>query len=123
MPELTVVHQEHMDDWWTIERAEHDGREWLENIGPNAMALRCSSRISDADVEGYSTEMHALADAIEARGSESFKRCAVEVKGDVVEFSSPRNSRRSGSCSLEEADRLVTKIRATVPRSTDDHQT
>ncbi len=55
------------DDWYLIERAEHDGRVWLEPMGPGAMALCCSSRISDADVEGSREEMLAIAQAIEER--------------------------------------------------------
>jgi hypothetical protein len=72
--ELTIVKSAHMDDWYLIERAEHDGREWVEKKRPGVSVLMCSSRFSDADVEGYGGEMLTIADAIESRGSTSFKR-------------------------------------------------
>lgn len=102
------------EDWYLIERAEHDGRRWLE---PTDFGLRLmlSARISDADVEGTSAEMRALGKAIEARGRASFKRCAVRVEGDRVFFRSPRNSQTEGECSLAEADALAAEIRAAFP--------
>jgi hypothetical protein len=112
--ELTIVKSEHMDDWYLIERAEHDGREWIEQIGPNASTLRCSSRFSDADVEGHGCEMLAIADAIDAKASEHFKRCAVDVNGDEVRFWSPRNSQEDGVVTYDEAKRLAEKIREVV---------
>lgn len=112
---LTLTKSDFLDDWYLIERAEHDGRSWLEPIGPNATALRCSSRFSDADVEGTGAEMLAIADAIERRDRVSFKRCAVNARADPVTFCSPRNSRTDGECSLAEADELVALIRASLP--------
>jgi len=104
-----------MGDWFVIERAEHDGRQWLERTGPVRMALRCSSRFSDADVEGTAAEMLAIAEAIEKRGDAYFRRCSVRVEGERVFFASPRNSTTEGECSLAEADDLAREIRATVP--------
>lgn len=97
-------------DWWVIERAEHDGRTWMEQTGPNSMALRCSARFSDADVEGSADEMREIAKAIRARGRYSAKRCAVRVEGDVVSFRSPRNSTMEGVTSLACADELAKLI-------------
>lgn len=111
---LTLVKCEGMDDWYTIERAEHDGREWLESTGPNTKSFMRSARISDACVEGYSSEMLALAEAIEKRECESFKRCAVDATSDRVEFWSPRNSQRPGIASWAEADELAALIRTTL---------
>ena len=110
-PRLVIVKCECLDDWYTIELAEHDGREWLESTGRNSMVLRYSGRISDACVEGTSTEMLAIADAIERRASVSFKRCEVRISGDRAFFRSPRNSQRDGVTSLECADELATQIR------------
>lgn len=109
---LTIQKCEAMQDWYTIERAEHDGRQWLENIGPNAMALRDSSRFSDADVEGYASEMLAIADAIERKSDVEFRRCAVDATKDPVKFWSPRNSQTDGACSYAEAADLAAQIRA-----------
>lgn len=111
---LTIRKCENMGDWYVIEREEHDGREWLEQTGPNSAALRCSSRFSDADVEGTSFEMLAIADAITARSGAHFKRCAVRATGEDVEFWSPRNSQTHGWCTIAEARALAEEIRATV---------
>lgn len=105
-------------DWWIIERAEHDGRSWMERTGPNSMSLRCSSRFSDADVEGDSGEMRAIARAIQERGSFSAKRCSVEVAGDEVRFCSPRNSSVDGVTDLACADALAEMIEKTLPPRT-----
>lgn len=111
MPKL-VLNDGGMEGWFVIERAEHDGRSWMEKVDTNCFALRCSSRISDADVEGYASEMLAIAEAIEKRGRASFKRCAVDATKEPVTFCSPRNSQRDGECSLAEADDLAKQIRA-----------
>lgn len=120
---LTIRKSEMLGDWYVIERAEHDGREWLETIGPNAQALRCSSRFSDADVEGTASDMLEIAAAIEKRGSFSAKRCAVLIvpatafsMNATAEFWSPRNSRARGAVTLAEADELAALIRKEVAR-------
>jgi len=109
---LKLVKSEGMDNWYRIERAEHDGRQWLERTGPHQMALRCSSRFSDADVEGTAFEMRAIAQAIKARRAERFKRCAVTIDGESVAFESPRNSTVPGIVTLAEADELAHAILA-----------
>lgn len=107
---LTMRKSDHLGDWYIIERAEHDGREWLERTGPASMALRCSSRFSDADVEGTAFEMLALARAIKQRRRERFKRCAVDATSEPVKFCSPRNSTVEGETTLAEADALADMI-------------
>lgn len=108
--ELTIVKSSNLDDWYIIERAEHDGRMWFEQTGPHSSALRCSSRFSDADVEGHASEMMAIALAIIERGEVSFRRCSVDARREPVRFRSPRNSNEDGEVTLAEADRLATKI-------------
>lgn len=108
---LTLRKCDDIGDWYVIERAEHDGRSWFEPVAKNAMSLQCSSRFSDADVEGFAFEMLEIAAAIEQRGRASFKRCRVDATGEPVRFSSPRNSQRDGECSLQEADELAAEIR------------
>lgn len=112
-PKLTLTKSDSLDDWYLIERAEHDGRVWLEQH-EDYSAFQCGSRISDADVEGYGDEMLAIALAIRQRGRVSFKRCAVRVDGERVFFRSPRNSQREGETSLEEADALAELIERTL---------
>lgn len=112
-PKLTLTKSDSLDDWYLIERAEHDGRTWLEQHEEYS-SLQCSARISDADVEGYGCEMLAIAAAIRRRTSTSSKRCAVRVAGDRAFFWSPRNSRDPGETSLVEADALAELIERTV---------
>jgi hypothetical protein len=104
-----------LEDWYAIERAEHDGRTWLEPCD-DGHTLMHASRISDADVEGNAADMHALAEAIEARGAFSARRCAVRVEGERARLWSPRNSTRAALVPLAAADAVAAQIRATVPR-------
>lgn len=109
---LALVKSEWIDDWWLIERAEHDGRTWLEVDADGDTHFRHSSRVGDADVEGTGEEMLALAQAIRARGSYSARRCAVAVderRGHAA-FGSPRNGRVDGVVSLASADALAEEI-------------
>lgn len=87
-----------LDDWYLIERAEHDGM--------------LSSRITpDSDVEGTKEEMLGIALAIRKRDLEVYKRCAVTVEGDNVYFFSPRNTNDVVEpVSLAEGDDLATQI-------------
>lgn len=104
------------DDWYVIERAEHDGRQWLEPY-EHGLALRCSSRFSDADVEGSADQMMAIAVAIEMGARVKFKRCAVDATGDLVRFWSPRNSQEAGVCRFDEATELAAQIRRELPNA------
>lgn len=100
-----------LEDWYLIEKAEHDGRIWM---GRNeyGMCLMSSARISDADVEGTAEEMKGIAKAIRERGGASFGRCAVDATSEPVKFSSPRNSLKDGEVSLADADALASEIEA-----------
>jgi hypothetical protein len=116
MSDRLTLRKGFLDDWWIIERAEHDGREGITD----GMYWH-SARISDADVEGGASEMLAIAEAIRARGNFSAKRCAVEVDGDRVAFRSPRNSQTDGIVSLAVADALADEILAELGTMADDH--
>lgn len=107
---LALVKSENLDDWYLIQRAEHDGRVWMERTGPNIVSFMVSARFSDADVEGSAQEMLDIAHAIRRRGSESHKRCAVRINGGNAYFKSPRNSTHEGVCTLAEADELALEI-------------
>lgn len=108
---LTMRKSEWLDDWYVIEKTEHEGVQRIVSDGPGVSHLFCSSRISDADVEGRASEMLALADAIERREIETFKRCAVDARTDRVQLWSPRNSQRPGIVSRADADALAAQIR------------
>lgn len=108
---LKLVHASYIGDWYTIERAVHDGREWWEETGPNSISLRMSCRITDACVEGTLSEMKAIAKAIRSRSDIAFKRCAVKITKAGGQFWSPRNSRvKSAICSMRQIDDLAAQI-------------
>ncbi len=98
-------------DWWTIERKEHDGREWLQETGPNSASYMRSARPSDACIEGTSDEMLAIAKAITAGESVNFKRCAAVRVGKTYHLSSPRNSQVPAVLTLPESYDLSSDIR------------
>lgn len=106
-----------IDDWWVIQKAEHDNKSWLEEredqLGSYEFVMY-SHRFSDADVEGPSCEMLEIAQAIECTDSAHFRRCAVSVVCDRVFFWSPRNSQSSGECTLAEAEELAKEIRSKI---------
>lgn len=116
---LALVKADAMEDWYLIERAVHDGREWLEKTGANCMSFMRSARISDACIEGSAFEMREIAHVIANRGSVKFKRCAVVVdeKKNVARFSSPRNSQKDAIVHLSDADDLAKAIIETLGAS------
>lgn len=110
---LAFIQAEGFDDWYTIERAEHNHTSWIEPMPgvPYARSYQHSGRISDACVEGPLSEMVSLAQAIEDKTKEDFKRCAVDARSEPVRFWSPRNSERQGEVSYEDALDLAQQIR------------
>lgn len=103
-----------IDDWYCIERAEHEGRTWLERTEPNVLQFMDSARISDACVEGTADEMLDIAEAIKSRGSAEYRRCAVRVEGDTAYFWSPRNSTAEAAIPLADADDFAAQVFATL---------
>ena len=112
---LTLVRSGALDDWYCIERAAHDGREWPEPTKYGAALMR-SARISDADVEGQCYEMLGIASAIKSRGRYSAKGCAVRMDAGRAYFWSPRNSQREAWVPLAVADALADQIIREVDR-------
>lgn len=114
--ELTIRKSDAMGDWYVIEWAEHDGREWMERSQryPNVSNFMRSARVSDADVEGPGSEMRAAAQAIIERGEFSARRLEVRVAGDSTFLSSPRNSSFEEEVPYTRALALAHKILATV---------
>jgi hypothetical protein len=112
---VIVVKSEHMEDWYTIERAVHDNVRWEKRV-KYGTSLMYSGRISDACVEGTAYEMTEIAAAIENGESVSFRRCAARFTKDGYMFSSPRNSQRPGFVSHAFAKKLAKDIRAKVVR-------
>lgn len=99
-----------IDDWYSIVRAEHDGREWWEKIDKTSSRLRMSKRISDACVEGTSREMMEIARAIKNNQDAHFKRCAVKFSDDGVHFWSPRNSEQDAVIPVEDANEFADSV-------------
>jgi hypothetical protein len=103
------------DEWYVIERAEHDGRRWDEPLpdGHGTRLLKSSRVVSDlaSDVKGTTREMRAIAINIRARRTMSFARCAVDARREPVTFWSPRNSNGAvGECTRAEANALAKQI-------------
>lgn len=111
MIQLVLRKSEWLDDWYVIEKADHNGKVWLEPL-EHGFAFQHAARFSDADVEGSREEMLDIAQAILDRGQASHKRCAVRVNGDDVFFRSPRNSQREGHVTYNIAERLAHDIRS-----------
>jgi hypothetical protein len=109
-----LVKSDEIEDWWIIERKEHDSKQWLAPMGDGGMQLMCSSRPCDADIEGTSAEMLAIAKAINKGQNASFKRCAavrmVDIDGFHYRLCSPRNSRETARLTIEEAEELAADI-------------
>lgn len=112
---LVVRRSEHIDDWYLIQRAVHEGRQGIQQVRPGVARFVCSSRISDADVEGTWDEMRVIAQAIQERTGVAFKRCAVQVHGDDVWFWSPRNSQREAEVPLAVADAMAAQFLTEFP--------
>lgn len=116
---LTIRQSDGIDDWWVIERAEHDGRTWYEKTQWGSAYCTSARIVEDhmSDVEGPGSEMLEIAEAIEQRGTADNKRCAVDARSDVVFFWSPRNSNDAyGQCSVTEATELAKLIRSKITR-------
>jgi len=109
--QLTLRKSEWLDDWYVIERVHHDGRTWLEPMEGGGVALMCSSRLGNADIEGTSDHMRALAAAIDRHERESFKRCAVQPVEGGWHIWSPRNSIDPSIISDAQAQQLAGEIR------------
>lgn len=111
---LTLRRSENTDDWFLIERLNHDGRNWFEPIREAGKIIgqrfMCSSRIGNADIEGSADHMRAIAAAIRDRSSDNFKRCAVNTTDSGVELWSPRNSEARSLVSQSVADALAADI-------------
>lgn len=72
------------------------------------------SYVSDACVEGTVEEMRAIAEAIRAGESVSFKRCRAQRDGDFYAFSSPRNTMgRAARLPMQQAIEFADTITAT----------
>jgi hypothetical protein len=107
---LTLRKSGWLDDWYVIEFAKHDGRNWIEADPRGHLHLRSSARISDADVEGESAEMRAIARALRDGTGVRFTRCAVRFSDDTFELSSPRNSIKAAIFPRADATALADEI-------------
>jgi len=108
--ELACVKSVAIGNWYTIERAHHEGRTGIRRTS-YGMVVWCSARISDACVEGPAHEMLAIADGIDAGCDVEFRRCSVTFVADGVLFESPRNSQRPARVSMASAKALAARIR------------
>lgn len=105
---IVLVKKSNEMDWFNIVRAEHDGREWIEEVSRNCSRFMMSERLSpEACIEGDKFEIQSLVNAIIRRGQIRHKRCAVEFEAGGFYFSSPKNSQNRVFISIEEADEFA----------------
>ena len=110
---ILLKKSEYIDNWYSIVRAEHDGRVWCEHVGFNSSRLMMSERLSpEACIEGDASNMIALAKAIKKREDVSFKRCAVRFNEDCAAFSSPKNSEYEAVVPFESAEEFAEQVLA-----------
>lgn len=115
---VTCRRSDVLDDWYTIERVEHDGRMWSEPTRYGSR-LCLSSRLEPYTcVEGTPAEMARIANAIRQGDGFHAKRCAVEPDEETTGFLlwSPRNSEDRALVSREHALQLATDIEALLGR-------
>lgn len=110
---LAVRRSDALEDWWVIERAEHDGRAW-EEVHGCVHYMHYSSDINSASVEGTADEMLAIADAIERHDDYETKRCACHWSEDGVDLWSPHNSHIATLVTHARALELAAEIRREV---------
>lgn len=106
---------EDMDDWYTIIRAEHEGKEWIEKISEYHSVYRNSERLDDkgqASIEGCGEHIVGVAIAIKNKSAVIFKRIAVAYSAINYGFYfwSPKNSERKVLISVEDAEDLMRQI-------------
>lgn len=109
-----------LEDWYSIVRAEHDGREWFEPIPgtERSFQLMCSERlIPEASIEGYGYEMRHMAQCImNGKNFDSAERCAMSHEADGIHFWRPRsNGDKHAVVSKEDAIQLAELIMMEIP--------
>lgn len=107
---LTIRNFSSDSDWWSIERADHNNETWWEPDKYGRHMMKSCRIVFDVDVEGTSLELCGIAKAIKDRDAYYSRRCAVEIKDDIVYLWSPRNSTNKGMVSLDAADVLADEI-------------
>lgn len=107
---IIMKHSDWLDDWYTIEKIEHENIQEFRAIDEDSLFFYDSARISDACVEGFQEEMIQIAKAIKNKENISFRRCAVKFMKDGVHFWSPRNSMKDGIVTINEANELADQI-------------
>lgn len=82
------------EDWFVIERYDHDGRVWHEEHQGGIRRMQSANLSPESTIDGSRREMLALAYAIMSgdMATAVFKRCAVACVVDGVFFWSPKNS-------------------------------
>lgn len=109
--DLRIVIHADMDGWWTIERAEHDGRVWTE--GGSTTALCASKRIEKTtSIEGADYELLRMIASVKTWTSDSCKRWAIETDGDTALVWSPRNSETSTRVTRRALEAMVAEYEA-----------
>lgn len=102
-------------DWYTIERwVSQEELPQMEEFEQLFFRIGVSMPISDAPVEGTKEQMRAIAEAIKARSSVSFRLCSVRVMGEFVYFCNPKHSGRYAEVPLSVADEFADEVLAAL---------
>ncbi len=107
---IKLQHCEDLGDWYSIVRADHDGRQWMQRTRYGSRFMMSERLSPEACIEGTKAEMLEIARAIRCRDKAEFKRCAVKFEDDGFHFWSPKNSIRSTVVSKHEADLFVCSV-------------
>ncbi len=105
--------------WWSIQRLDHDGRIWEEELFPSCTTLRASHRLGEGSnnvvIGADSPHMLLMAEAIEQCVNFKTTSCAVsfDTPGKVG-LMSPSHSDAWVYISLLEAGDLARQIRNKV---------
>ena len=111
--DLRIVLSDSLSGWWTLERANHDGRTWREQVGPNSFQHCAAKRLEPTTcVEGDVGELPALLDAIKTWQADDCKRWAIEPDGDTALVWSPRNSEHSTRVTRRALEAMVAEYEA-----------
>lgn len=108
---IILVQSDYGNDWYTIQRADHEGRAWLEEVHKGCLALMCSERLSpESCIEGDAFDMIELARCILKKEDCESTRCAVMFEGEFVYFWSPRNSLHKTPVGIDDATEFAHSV-------------
>ncbi len=98
------------DDWWVLERIEHDNKTWNEPMEYGSRYCMSRRLEKTTDIEGPAREWSAIRKAILDETTISFTRCSIEHRKQGFLIESPRNSQEPILISASSAIYLANEI-------------